>query len=493
MQATNVTVGQEDSSAVLARHAVGLKYSQIPPEVVKLTKQCVLDILGVIIGATRLAPESKIVYDFVRDQGAGKEATLLGFGGKSSLAWAAFFNGALGHMLDYDDLGGGGHESVTTVPVGFAVAEKLGKVKGRDFLTAVAAGIDIQSRLNVSIPVYEWVMTEGWFGTQLLGYFSGTAVAGRLMGLNAEQMRNAFGIAFTQVSGSRQMAVGIASHIRGMQGGFTGLGSVLAADLAKRGITGSRDCLEGRYGLFSVYVKIKPDRDKLLGGLGTRFATLEDHSFKVWPACGATLSINDSILDLRREHGIRPRDVEELVVVGGNEHTHLLSNPIESKRRPKTSMDGKYSIPFTAAAAMTTGGVVLGNYTVKGLNDPAVLAMAKRVRHEEIPPEKKTSLVPEVRIRLKDGRTFSRSTEFPQGHPRNPASDQHLKDKFRDCVSYSALRISRDRVDEAIDMVDNLEKLDDVSKIIRVLTPQRTAKTAGVRRKSTASGRKRSS
>ena len=460
-----------DSSALLAHHAATLKFEAILPEVVKLTKQCVLDVLGVIIGATTLAPESKIVHDFVRDQGGGQDATLLGFGGKSSLAWATFFNGALGHMLDYDDLGGGGHESVTTVPVGFAVSEKLGKVSGRDFLTAVAVGIDIQSRINTSIPTSEWVMKDGWFGTQLLGYFSGTVVAGRLMGLDHEQMQNAFGIAFTQVSGSRQMAVGVASHIRGMQGGFTGLGSILAADLAKRGITGSRDCLEGRYGLFTVYVKSKPDREKLVGGLGRRFATLEDHAFKVWPACGATLSINNSILDLRQMHGIRPEDVDEVVIVGGNDHTHLLSNPIESKRRPQSSMDGKYSIPFTTAVALVTGNVVLGNYTEQGLNDPAVLAMAQRVRHEEIPPEKKTSLVPGVRIRLKDGKSFSRSTEFPRGDPRNPASDELLKEKFRDCVSYSACPIAPDRVERAIELVDRLESLGDVREVIRALTP----------------------
>ncbi|HEY4646464.1 MAG TPA: MmgE/PrpD family protein, partial [Steroidobacteraceae bacterium] len=211
----------------LARHAATLRFDALPPALVEMTKQCVLDTLGVAIGASTLAPEAGIIADYVRDQGGKPEATLLGFGGKAPAAWAAFANGSLGHMLDYDDLGESGHPSIVTIPVALAVAEKLGGVSGRELITAVAAGTDIMTRLSQAIDVPDWTMTEGWFATQLLGFVAGAATAGGLLGLDEEQMENALGIGFNQMSGSRQMAVGAATHMRAMQAGFSGQGAIL--------------------------------------------------------------------------------------------------------------------------------------------------------------------------------------------------------------------------------------------------------------------------
>src|SRR3954470_22377489 len=135
----------------LSRHAATLQYEQLPTELVALIKQCVLDTLGVIIGASTLAPEGALVAQYVKDLGGKAESTVLGFGGKAPAPWAAFVNGSLGHMLDFDDVGEGGHVSVATVPVAFALAEKLGKISGRNLITAIAAGTDIHTRLAQAI------------------------------------------------------------------------------------------------------------------------------------------------------------------------------------------------------------------------------------------------------------------------------------------------------------------------------------------------------
>src|SRR3954447_19818361 len=214
----------------IASYAAGIRFEALPAALVALIKQCVLDTLGVAIGATTLSSEAAIVADYVQQAGGKPESAMLGFGVKVPAAWAAFANGSFGHMLDYDDTGGG-HVSVTTIPVAFALAEKLGTVSGRDFIASVACGIDIQTRLALSIDIPDWTMTEGWFATQLFGYLSGAATAGRILGLDAKHMANALGIGFNQMSGSRQMAVGEATHMRSMQAGFSGQGAVLAAEL----------------------------------------------------------------------------------------------------------------------------------------------------------------------------------------------------------------------------------------------------------------------
>src|SRR3954466_12282613 len=407
-------MARDDGTGVtrlVSERAASLAYDALSPELVELIKQIVLDTLGVAIGASGLAPEARVVAEYVEAAGGRPENPGDRFGFKAPAPWAAFVNGSLGHMLDYDDVGAGGHVSIATIPAAFAIAEKLSGVSGRDFIAAVAAGTDIHTRLSLGVTLPDWTITEGWFPTQMFGFISGAATAGRLMGLNEVQMANALGAGFNQMSGSRQMAVGAATHMRSMQAGFAGQGAIVAAELARRGIIGTQDFLEGRYGLFNTYIRTQtPDWDAITGELGTRFPLLDRHGFKVWPACGYTRATNTAILHLREEHKLQPADVASLTVVGGTGATKLLSEPLDLKRRPRLSIDAKFSIPFTSAIAMVHGNVALKHFTDDALSDSAVLAMADRVSYRE---EKDVSMQrggdsatsrPTVEIRTTDGR-----------------------------------------------------------------------------------------
>jgi 2-methylcitrate dehydratase PrpD len=457
-------------SRKLAAFAASLTYEMLTPEVIELTKQCIVDTLGVCTGASSLAPEGKIIYDFVSEMEGKPEASILGFGGKAPAAWAAFVNGGLGHMLDYDDVGGGTHVSIATIPVAFATAEKLGGVSGKEFLTAIAAGADVAARISAAVTLPDWTMTEGWFSTQLFGFIAGAATAGRLMHLDEDQMANAFGIAFNQLCGSRQMAVGEATHMRSMQAGFSGQGGVLAAELAQRGMTGPKDILEGRYGLFRTYVKFdNPDWDAVLAGLGTRFLVTESHAFKVWPSCAYTRPTNTAVLELRRRHNLQPDDIESIVVEGGTGGTKLLSEPIESKRRPQASIDAKYSVPFTTAIAMAKGNVTLKAYTPEGLQDPDVLRMADRVSYRPAPPTQ-LSKVPLIEIRTRGGELYSLRPDGLPGDSKHPVDRAFLEGKFRDCMSFAAKPVDPAAADRAIALVWGLEDAGDATEIIRHLT-----------------------
>ena len=465
------------ATARMAAHVASLAYDDLPGELVALLKQCVLDTLGVSIAASTLAPEARILRDYVSESGGAQVATIWGFGGKAPAAAAVFVNGSLGHMVDYDDVGAGGHVSIVTIPVAFALAEQLGGVSGRDFLAAIAAGTDLHTRLNSGIRIPDWTMTEGWFPTQLFGYLSGAAAAAKLKGADAATIENAFGIAFTQMGGSRQMAVGEATHLRSMQAGFSGQGAVLAADLAARGIVGSKEVLEGRYGLYRTYVRTDADWDAVLGGLGKTFPLLDLHGFKVWPACGYTRPTNTAIRTLRERHALRPEDVESITVVGGTGATQLLSEPLDAKRRPKLAIDGKYSIPFTSAVMMVKGNVTLRDYTEEGLRDAQVLAMAQRVSYRldpsgELPVGGHSALSrPTVEIRMRDGTVHALRPDGVPGDPSHPVSDELLEAKFRDCVSFSATPIPAQNVDRAIERIRDLENVEDVSEIVRLLVP----------------------
>jgi 2-methylcitrate dehydratase PrpD len=459
---------------VIAQHAASLSFEALPPELVELIKQIVLDTLGVAIGASGLAPEARVIAEYVESLGGRPESTVFGFGFKAPAPWAAFVNGSLGHMLDYDDVGAGGHVGIATVPVALAVAEKLGRVSGRDFITAIAAGTDLHTRLDLAVRLPDWTMTEGWFATQLFGFLSGAATAGRLRGFDAELIENALGIAFTQASGSRQMAVGASTDLRSMQAGFSGQGAVLAAELAARGIVGSKEIIEGRYGIYKTYVRNQPAWSALTEGIGISFPLLDEHGFKVWPACGYTRATNTATLRLRRENRLNPEDVETITVIGGTGATRLLSEPIELKRRPQFSIDGKYSIPFTTAVMMVRGNVCLRDYTEEGLRDPAVLAMADRVGYRAdpdaiLPIGGQSALSrPTVEIRTRDGRVFSCAPDGVPGDPAHPVGWDVLEAKFRDCVSFAHRPLSRAGVERLIEMVRHLDNLDDASEVLRL-------------------------
>ena len=266
--------------------------------------------------------------------------------------------------------------------------------------------------------------------------------------------------------------------MRSMQAGFSGQASVLAAQLAQRGIIGSKDVIEGRYGLFKTYVRTEePDWDAIVGELGGRFPILETHGFKVWPACGYTRVSNTAALQLRTEHRLDPENIESVSVIGGTGGTRLLCEPLELKRRPKTSIDGKYSIPFTTAIMLSKGSVTLRDYTDAGLNEPAVLRMAERITYREgsTPPRKGGSSsasigTTTIEIRMRDGQVFACTPTSVPGDPSNPVSTELLERKFRDCVSFSASPISASGIERAIALIDRLEALPDVTAIITTLS-----------------------
>jgi 2-methylcitrate dehydratase PrpD len=254
---------------------------------------------------------------------------------------------------------------------------------------------------------------------------------------------------------------------------------VLAAELAQRGIVGSREILEGRYGLFHNYVRTEqPDWDAIAGGLGERFPLLDVHGFKVWPACGYTRPTNAAVLELRNEYGVRPEEVQEIAIVGGMGATQLLSEPLEQKRRPQLAIDGKYSIPFTTAVMMLRGNVQLRDYTDAGLRDPQVLAMADRITYrrgaDAAAARGGNSGVsrPTVEIRLRDGRLLSRTVKGVPGDPNHPVGWDTLEAKFRDCVSFAAVPLAAADIEQALARIADLEHVADVTEIVRLLTPR---------------------
>ncbi len=163
---------------------------------------------------------------------------------------------------------------------------------------------------------------------------------------------------------------------------------------------------------------------------------------------------------------------ETVTIIGGSSGHQLLSEPLELKRRPKTSIDGKYSIPFTTAVAIIKKNVTLSDFMPEALKDASVRQMAKKVVVQyDAQIDASRGIAPGiVEIKTKSGAVYSKRVDAIYGSPQNPMSKEDLVAKFKDCVSFSAKPVSRRKIDKVATMLDHLEEVSDVREVIKLLS-----------------------
>ncbi len=351
----------------------------------------------------------------------------------------------------------------------FAVAEEVGGVNGKEFIVAVASAIDLYIRMSRTISLANRrAVPLGWPVPPLIGYFSASAAAGRILGLSEDGMLDAFGHTLQQAAGSTQDMYNPGSIFRGIRDAFPTKAGILSALMAKKGLTGVKDSLEGKAGLYNLHFRGVYERSYLTSELGKRFENT-DVAFKPWPCCRAACPSVDATLGILGEHDITPEDIAEIAVSEGEHVSAGHAELPEERVRPQTVTDAKFSVQFTLGIVATRKKVVIKDFTPDGLKDPAVLQMAQKVTMKVNPGLKDTrwSTIVEIKTRMESN---IRSEWIPPyGDPEKPIAKEDLVGKFRDCVSYSAKPLSRAKVEKVIDMVNKLEEIKDVSRVIRML------------------------
>lgn len=452
-----------DAACAFAENAIAVKFEDIPAEALRATKVGILDTLGTALAGSTAAGGREVV-SLVKEWSDKKEATLVGDGSKVLAIGAAMANGAMAHALDYDDTHETAHlhAGVSTIPVAMAVAERMGGVSGKEFLTAVTLGIDAVCRMGLANPEGP----AGFILTAVYGFFSAAITAGKLLGLREEQMVNALGIAYAQAAGNNQCVVDGAQTKR-FQAGFAAKGGLLAALMAQKGITGARDSLEGRMGLYKTYHGGRYNPDALTEELGKRFEGV-NLSFKPYPCCRFGHAHVDAALALAKEYDIQPDEVEGILAFVSKE-PHIMCDPLEVKRNPRTSVDAQFSIPYAVATALVHREVKINDFTPTAIKDPAVLSLANKVT-PVLDPSLGSHEPPAAVVEVKTRRgTYRQRIEYAYGHPENPMSDEALAQKFRDCASYSVKPLPEGRLGSLLEAVGRLEEVADMEEVFRLL------------------------
>ena len=286
-----------DAIAAFVKNFIGIKYEDIPAAAVEAVRNEVLDSLATAIGGSMKEGVGELV-NLIKEWGGTEQSTIIAYGIRCPAPNAAQVNGTMIHALDYDDGNPSAlvHVGCVTVSSCFAVAERVGKTSGKEYMTAIALGADLMSRLSLASRPGSNMLMSGWHPTALYGYLGAAGIAGRLLGLDEDRMTNALGIAYHQCAGNMQ-CIKDGAMTKRMGPGLAAKGGITAALMAERGITGAKNALEGEAGLFNVYHGGDYDVRILTSDLGKRFE-VENLGFKPYPCCGHTHAFIDATLSL---------------------------------------------------------------------------------------------------------------------------------------------------------------------------------------------------
>jgi 2-methylcitrate dehydratase PrpD len=454
-----------DIEKKLAEYVTATAFEDIPGEPVFLAKRVILNIFGALVAGST-AEGCKGLRDQVREWGGREEATILIYGGKVPAHNAAFINSVMARALDIcDSIRPGMHVGSSSVPTALAAAELAKGCSGKEFLAALVLGTEIAARIN-SISDY-----DGFDPTGVCSIFAAAAVAGRILGLDREQMLNTLALAFNRSGGSFQSNVDGALAVRIIQG-FVSKGGMICAELARRGMTGPINFLEGVYGYFHLYAKDVPDKHSVIRELGHQYK-MTDTFFKNHPSCGGTLASTDAMLHIMSEKNLSPEDVSEIHVKVSPYHYKLVGHQFEIGENPR--VNAQFNIQYCVSNALHRGVPKLEHFEGSSVKAPRILAFLKKVHvtpfteKEHADPLFERAATADMKVTTLKGDVYHKRVNIPRGFPGNPMTDRENMARLQDYFSYGKKPLPEKNIREVIDMVDQMEVLDDVSRLVPLL------------------------
>lgn len=451
-----------EATALLSTFASKTRLSDISSEAIAATKRHILDCTGVALAAA-VEPAGRIILDVMREQGGNAQAGVVGSGLRTSTISAAWTNGALAHLLDYDDTGFS-HPTACILPAALAMAEAINATGGA-LVAAVCVGLEVFERLSSSGRQHEHELRRrGFHPTSLYGCSAAAAAAGNIVGLNPEQMAVAIGLAAANAGGLTQH---FGTPGKGIHAGNSARAGVTAVLLGSKDYVADLAGIEGKYGFFSAFHDVgNYTFDKMKDGLGSHWSIVDPGlTVKNYPCCGGTLRALDALQALLRENDIRFGDVARLEV---DVHPDLLH--IVRFHKPTRGFHGKFSIDYVLAAMLLDGRVDLDSFSDDYCNSPRMRAALDKVQvnaHPEWPNDQASRRKTPVTVTMNDGRTFNRMVEKVLGSPGNPMSREQLVGKYRGCAS----RVLRtESLEKSIEILEALDKQPNITDLMKTLT-----------------------
>lgn len=457
-----------DLSERISENVLNIRFNDLSEETVLASKMAILDTLGVMIAGSGAGEGVEKVVGLLDTLGGLEQCSVVGFGKKGNLVFAAMANGALAHSIDYDDAHDDAfvHPSASVVPAALTVGE-FTHASGKDLIRAVALGNDVMCRLGFAVSNPEENNSLLWMLPVLLGSFSATVAASALFDLPKEQIVNALGIAFSRAGGTKELVLEPGA-LRGLYAMYPNMTGVLSALMAKNGVPGLKDTFQGQAGFFNMYYSGIFD-ETAFDNLGKKFEG-DGVSIKPWPCCRFTNSHVDAALQIAIKEDINPDEIKQITLFYAEDNTKRCLEPLEMRRNPKTMPEAKLSLPFTVAQALAYRKIEIGDFNQAALSDVLLnkLCSETYVEYDENLKStlSKTMLPGRVRVEMNNGDVFDKRVDVVYGHPKNRMTWSDLVHKFKDCVSFGRKNMSNDEICKLAGVIENLEDLDNVAQIM---------------------------
>jgi 2-methylcitrate dehydratase PrpD len=446
-----------NETRTLARFVAQTRFDDLPRSLVDNGKLTLLDTFAAgFVGARQ--PWAQRIVAVVRALGGPPEASVIHQDWRTDVSRAALANGVLIGAFECEALTGS-HASGTVLPAVLAVCQRE-HLGGPAFLTAMAVGFEVSARLARAATGLETVRGFHNPGTQ--GPFGAAAAVGKLYGLDEERLASALGIAGSASAGLLEFAWSGGDTKRLHLGRASQLG-LESALLARGGVNGPATVLEGRSGYFNAF-STAPATEGLLDGLGSRWA-IEPPWLKSYATHVTHQAVVAAIQEWKREHPLDPKSITRVVIRGAPR----IIEERHTGRAPDDVLGGQYSLPFTAAVALTRDLSDPLAYDEEAIRDPLVRDLARRIELEpleEASPESPGVWPAEVRLQCGDGSDILRTQPY-KGSPRNPFTWDEACEKFR---RYTKGILSEERAASIVAAVGRLEQIDDVAELVGMLT-----------------------
>lgn len=436
----------------LADFILSLQYDQLPREVQAVVSTALYNYMGCLYAGTK-EPVSQIVRSAIQTSASG--CRLAGTDTYADPASAALYNGTAGNAIAFDDMYAGGifHPGVATI-TGALTAAQMTSVSGKEFLTAVVAGYEIADHIARMVNPSQY---KYWHTACTAGVFGAMTAAGRILGLNREQMVNAFGIAGTQACGLQECSDNMAIRLHH---GIAARNGVTAAILAKAGFDGPKRIFEGKGGYVAATSEFDGDIMAQFDQLGKKFLIC-DTTFKFYPCCGHIHAcIDGAIFALQKNH-IQVGDIKCVKV--GTYKTAALN---DSNPAPENMGQAKFSIEYCVAVGLLHQKATMEEF-IQWPPEQAILDLMKKVE-VSIDPEIEENFAKGLRgavvtLVTEQGEATEKRTSR-RGDPDCPLSKDDIRSKFR---SLARPVLSAEKLEELDRLLEHAEELEDAAVLCR--------------------------
>ena len=427
-----------------------MSFEELPAQVVRQAKLCILDLIGVsIAGSTQKT--TSIVRELFSATGGNGEATIWTSGRKVPIQTAALVNAVQGHAIDMDDghRFANGHPGVMTIPAAFAIAEKE-DLTGRELIEAVVIGYEMFIRLGTA--ANPDLLMRGFHTTATIGTFASAAVASKLLGLKNTQTENALALAGLQSAGLLE-ALSSGESGKSFQVGKASQSGIMAGLMAQRGADGPVDIFEGEKGFLRSFTGKECESRVICRDLGREFQILNVYC-KKHAACRHIHSALDATAEILSRSEIA---LEEILAIDIETYS-IAKNLTGHLAMQDSELAAKFSTPIAIALFLVFGKSDFSAFNQKWISDPRVQAIAKKIK-VFVNPERDVNYPQERSAKVTihtPGQSYEHEMLFPKGEPESKLSEDEFIEKYEQnaCILYS--KSEADNIKTAIMNLENI-------------------------------------